>query len=71
MNVEMNPRATLESLTCRTHFPGFEGDSNNLVTQIRIAAKRDNMLIRFHHWTNQMKSFPEIFVESTFQISLR
>ena len=57
------PRSSLESLLCS---PGFQGYSSNLVPQIRIVAKRDNMLSLWP-LANQVKSFPEIF--STFQIA--
>ena len=57
------PSAILESLL---YSPGFQGYSNNLVPQLRIVAKRDNML-SLSPLANQVKRFPEIF--STFQIA--
>ena len=51
------PKATLESLL---YSPGFQGYSNNLVPQLRIVAKRNNMLCH-SPLANQVKSFPEIF----------
>ena len=55
--------STLESIS---HSPGLLGYSKNFVPQIRLVARRDNMLL-LSLLVNQARSFPEIC--STFQIA--